>query len=143
MRDSGNPSELKLKEAMIRRQNAFIFNTDVKEILDEITNIEAQIIKTSSVNHKQQPGSKQSLRGGSLTSLSTNANDQAQTCSTIKDDQLEADETLDHQKARKDLLEMELNKLEVEERKRYDSIDMIEKQNFEVKRFFYWEKLTF
>jgi chromosome segregation ATPase len=131
VKDSGNPLELKLKEAMIRRQNAFIFNTDVKEILDEITNIEAQIIKTS-VSHKQ-PGSKQSLRGGSLTSLSTNANDQAQTCSTIKDDQLEADETLDAQKARKDLLEMELSKLEVEERKRYDSIDMIEKQNFELK----------
>jgi len=125
---------------MIRRQNAFIFNSDVKEILEEITNIEAQITKTS-VNNKQ-PGSKQSLRNGSLTSLSTNANDQAQTCSTIKDDHLEADETLDVQKARKDLLEMELSKLEVEERKRYDSIDLIEKQNFEVKILISRNRLT-
>jgi len=130
-KDSQANSDIKLKEAMIRRLSAFVFNSDVKEIVDEIMNLENHIIKTDKSKNKH------STRNGSLASLSTNANEhvysQSQTCSTSKDDHAEVDETVDMQKARKDILEMELNKLEAEERKRYDSIDLIEKQNFELK----------
>jgi len=130
-KDSHGNSDLKLKEAMIRRLSAFIFNSDVKEIVDEIMSLENHIIKADKSKNKH------SLRNGSLASLSTNANEhvysQSQTCSTSKDEHAEVDETVDMQKARKDILEMELNKLEAEERKRYDSIDLIEKQNFELK----------
>ena len=113
---------------MIRRLTAFIFNSDVKEILEELMSIEAQIIKTEKLKNK---GHFKSL---SITSASTNdpLNFQSKNQSTIKDDKEDINESLEMQKARKDLLESELGKLEEQERRRYDSITMIEKQNFEV-----------
>jgi len=126
--------EVKLRDAMIKRMNAFIFNSDTKELLDEIMHIEAKIIRLEKAKEKVP------FRN-SVSSFPTKDQKrelsflEMQSISSLKADIEEIEEGLEVQRSKKETIENELYKLEEQEKARYNSISQIEKQNFEVNSY--------
>jgi len=125
--------EVKIRDAMIKRLNDFIFNSDAKELLDEIMNIEAKLIRLEKTKGKIPfRNSFSSFPPRDLIEKRDMNNQDMQFISNLKADLEEIEEIIEIQKSKKDTLENELHKLEDQERKRYNSVSLIEKQNFEV-----------
>lgn len=109
-----------------------MFNLDVKELLEEMLHIETRILKLSKT--KEKVPLRHSMRSTStLDPTERKENSFLESRSTMKGDVDDMTEELEIQKAKRDTLENELSKLEEQERKRYDSLSMLEKQNFELK----------
>jgi hypothetical protein len=113
------------------RLKSFIFNAEILEILDELTQVQEEIFKLEKEKFKAQlfdhNTASPSLSG---TGKSHSPNKAFE--STAKSRISEMEETLDMLKVRKNSLENELYKVELQEKRKYDSVYVLEKQNFQV-----------
>ncbi len=128
--------EVQLRDMIIKRLNSFILNSDVKELLDEIIDLEAKIIRLEKA--KRKAPSNHSTRSPSMNDIQ-DANPSETQANNLKSNLDEIDEALSILQSKRASLENELEKLELQERDRYNSLSQIEKQNFEV--FFFCDEL--
>jgi hypothetical protein len=105
----------------------FVFSNEAMEIIEELNNIEAKL-------NKAGHGKPRSLYRASLASLSTNdLLDRKENRPLAESYNLDDDsENIEKLRARRESLKNELQKLEMMERKKYNSANVLEKQNFEV-----------
>jgi chromosome segregation ATPase len=151
--NEGPAGELKSKEYLIRKYKNFIFNLEVLELIDEAAKANGEILLLEKQRKPPQikgrnnlDNSPDSMRnyqtasparsynpsegGGRRTHRTTAGGPQERMSATIN-------ETLEVLKAKKSSVENELYKLEMQEKKRYDSNADLEQQNFQLKNEIY------
>ena len=127
----GDDDKSLLKDAMIRRLNKFIFNTDARELIEELMRIEAKMLAEERGREKIHPRN-------SLTSVSTDDHTEKKEASFVEFQATHSvrndhEGTAELDRAKRGELEKELAELETQERQRYDTLYSLQKQNFEVR----------
>ena len=130
--DEDKMIELKIKDNQITRLRSFIFNQDILELLDDVLAIQEEMFRKEKERFRLQmsePHTASFSTNFSAEKKSPNQSDFG-TDFGVKQRISEIDDSIEMLRAKKGALEGELFKIENIERKKYDSMFILEKQNF-------------